>query len=93
MTILGFKWPWDKKPALDIDAELYEMIKQNRLKRRCQKACRDNTNYQLHLVSFCESNQYNLLLLTRVAGYRTYLLETGCNEQEAARLVLEEYRH
>lgn len=93
MTILRFKWPWRKEPSIDMYEELLERIKKDRLKKRCQKACRDNTNYQMHLVAFCESNQNNLLLLTKVAGYRSYLIKNGCNEQEAARLVLEEYRH
>ena len=93
MTILKFKWPWNKQESKNIDEEYYEYLKKFQLKNRVKNACQDNTDYELRLRTFCEDNMGNVLLLTNVAGYHSYLVKNGCTEQEAAKETLQMYRH
>lgn len=83
-----------QRPKLVCEVKMEDLqIKNFKLKDRVINACCDNTNYVLRLVDFCEKNKKNILLLTRVAGYHSYLMKNGCSKQEAAKLVLEEYKH
>lgn len=86
---------WFKKKSQisrSIDDEFALKIKRYQLKQRVATACTDTTDYDRQLRDYCQNNCNNPLVLVRVYGYRTYLIEQGCTEQEASRLVLEEYR-
>lgn len=82
-----------KKPSISVDEQFGNQIKKFQLKQRAIKACQDTTDYELQLRHFLENNQNNILLLTNVVGYRSYLLRNGCTNQTAAKETLEYYRH
>lgn len=86
-------WNRKKEVGKSIDEEFHLQLKKFQLKNRVRLACTDTTDYDLMLRDFCTRNKNNALLLTRVAGYRTYLIGNGCTNQQAAKLTLEEYRH
>lgn len=89
-----------KPSAKSIDDAFHEHIKKyqagikrKRLKERAILACQDTTDYELMLCDFCDRNKSNMLLLVKIQGYRCYLIECGCTPQQAAKEILEEYRH
>lgn len=85
---------WNRQvgESIDIDDMFGLQVKKFQLKNRVKRACTDQTDYELRLKTFCTNNSNNLLLLTQVAGYRTYLIGNGCTNQQAAKETLEAFK-
>lgn len=79
--------------AVNINDEFFKMQKRFQLKQRTINAIKNETNWEVRLMNFMEKNQNNQNLIVKVAGYRSYLLRNGADEEEAARECLEYYQH
>lgn len=85
---------WKKKSApIDLDVYFTRKINKFQLFNRTRLACTDTTDYELRLKHFLENNQNNILLITRVVGYRQYLIKTGSTNLQAAKETLDYYQH
>jgi hypothetical protein len=79
--------------TLSIDELFHKRVAKFQLKERVKAACRDNTDYDLHLRNFLIKNRNNQKLIVNVAGYMNYLHRCGLTTQQAAKEVLEKYQH
>lgn len=81
------------KKAPSIDELFRKQVAKFQLKKRVKAACRDNTDYELHLRNFLLKNLGNQFLIVAVAGHMNYLHRCGLNTQKAAKETLEKYQH
>lgn len=83
--------PWFKKsqPNHTLNDFIRSHFKNQTLKDRTAKACKDNTNYVLRLKNIMVNNRNNLRLLTQIAGHMQYLKSQGVDLQEAAKETIE----
>lgn len=89
-------WFWKNKKtktATSLDEEVYKLIKKHQLKTRTKNAIKHVTNWEFRLMDFMEKYEDDQDLIVKIAGYRSYLLRNGANEEEAARECLEMYQH